>query len=249
MNQRLAQLQDALMADDCDIIMAARGGYGASELLPHLPWKKLSSMRPKLVIGFSDISALHGAIDRLLGWPCLHGPMPGTDPWTQNLGHEVDQMMEMIRTQTYRGRLSLLPKIDTDNSDQLIQGRLWGGCLSVLTNLIGTPFAPLDLKDRILFFEDIGENPARVMRFWNQWLQSGLIDQARAVVLGRFLQTGDEQKGEAMIREQIQQRTRVPVFVCEGFGHGSPNYPILIGAMAKIDGAELNWQSVIADSI
>ena len=75
---RLKSLENALFEESTDIIMCARGGYGASDLIAALNWDKLSEIKEKPIVGFSDISALHSAFYKKLGWRGIHAPMPAT---------------------------------------------------------------------------------------------------------------------------------------------------------------------------
>lgn len=237
---RLAQLSDALLAPDVDIILSARGGYGASDLLPHLPWAQLKNVKPKVLIGFSDISALHSALYAQLDWPCIHGPMPGTELWQKNDPRDIECLIKLMKGSWDPVEL---PVVALNQTLPLpTEGWAYGGCLSVLTNLIGTSYFPKTLWGSILFWEDIGEHPARIIRFINQWSQSKALLGVKAIVLGRF--AGCEVKDlsdEAMLREEIAKRLPIPVFATDLFGHCAPNWPLPIGLRIEIKDGVLRW--------
>jgi muramoyltetrapeptide carboxypeptidase len=200
-----------------------------------LNWDLLGSQNTKIIVGFSDISALQVAIYTRLGWPALHGPVPGSRVWDK--APDIDLLLSMLS-----GGRPWANEIKLDSSIQTgaVSGILLGGCLSVLTNLIGTPYLPASLSGCILFFEDKNENAGRILRFWNQWLDSGLLNGVSAVVLGRFNGLNTD-RDEAWLYERLSERTECPVFVSEDFGHNGPNIPIAIGAYAEISSNSLRW--------
>ncbi|MBF0440357.1 MAG: LD-carboxypeptidase, partial [Oligoflexales bacterium] len=142
---RKEHLLRAVMESDSDVILCARGGYGASDLLPFLPWNDLKSVRQKPIIGFSDISALHSAFFTKLSWKGIHGPMPSTSYWLSDpIGKDILNLLNIINSSNPEGQLALKNRSSEIKSN--IIGWLFGGCLSVLTNLIGTPYFPASLK-------------------------------------------------------------------------------------------------------
>lgn len=237
---RLEQMTDALLAPDVDIILAARGGYGASDLLPHLPWAQLKNVKPKLLIGFSDISALHSALYTKLQWPSLHGPMPGSELWQKNDPRDISCLLNLMnRTQ---GEVSWPIDCLNRNLPPKLSGWSYGGCLSVLSNLIGTPYFPKTLFGSILFWEDIGEHPSRILRFIQQWSQSRALEGVKGLILGRF--TDCEVPGicdEAKLKSEIAARLDLPVWSTDLFGHCAPNWPLPVGLTMAIDNGKLRW--------
>jgi muramoyltetrapeptide carboxypeptidase len=237
---RLTQLNEALLAPDVDVILSARGGYGASDLLAHLPWSELKYARPKLLIGFSDISALHSALYTKLDWPCIHGPMPGTELWGKNDPRDIECLVKLIKGTNDSVDIPL--RALNQSMPLPISGWSYGGCLAVLTNLIGTAYFPKSLWGSILFWEDIGEHPARIIRFINQWAQSQALLGVKAIVLGRF--SGCEVKDlidEDGLRAEISKRLSIPVFTTDHFGHCAPNWPLPVGLSIEIKDSLLRW--------
>ena len=244
---RTAALVDALCEEKSNLVVCARGGYGASDLLPHLPWKKLRNTPPKLLIGFSDISALHSGLYAQLGWHGLHGPMPATTLWKDSTAGASDlEALFSNMTHWLSGECSGSIPVQPigSKSSQSLSGRLFGGCFTVLTNLIGTPYFPESLADHIIFIEDTDEHPARLMRALNQWLQSGLLEQAKALVVGHLRNLGPNIPDCApFVLEQFAARAPIPVFHSPLFGHINPNFPLMVGADAQIVNNRLNWQA------
>lgn len=238
--KRLPVLRDALFSETYDVILCGRGGYGMSDLLEEINWRELTFVKPKIVVGFSDISSLLSKIYRELLWPAIHGPMINTDKWqdlsqsdlTALTGLFVDHQQVVTLTN------------DSRYSDNIVTtGPLFGGCLSVLTNLIGTNYLPVSLKNHILFFEDIAEPLPRVLRNLRQWKQSGLIDECQAIVLGQFEKSRiDSEEMKSLFVEEVKGLTNKPVYLCRQFGHGPINFPIQLGALAEVDQKGLRWQ-------
>ena len=237
---RADQLNSALIEPGTDLVLCARGGYGASDLLPLIAWQELAHFPEKKLVGFSDISALQSALWTKLTWRGIHGPMPATALWGKNGSDDIAMLFDVIEgsPHTFEHPLEAVAGIG-----KTVEGWLFGGCFSVLTNLIGTPFFPISLNGCILVLEDISEHPARLMRYWNQWQQSGLLVGVKAVVLGTFLDLGDEipDSSPAILRE-FALRSGLPTFHCAKIGHISPNLPFQIGAKAEIrDNNTLVW--------
>jgi len=234
---RLGALRSAL-AGNSRYLLSARGGYGASDLLSLLDWDALAKEVPRVLIGFSDISALQSALYARLDWSSLHGPMPGSPLWQG--GEDVTALLGLLKSgHRWTGSISVTPVSKTPGLE--CRGRLFGGCLSVLSNLVGTPNLPSDLAGHILFFEDTGESAPRLLRYWRQWLDSGLLSGVNAVVFGRFTEMGSTAEEDSWVVTELAARTPCPVFSSRDFGHVTPNMPLAIGAQAEIKHDRLLW--------
>jgi muramoyltetrapeptide carboxypeptidase len=192
---RAAALYEHAMNPDVDIVWAARGGYGAQRLLPILD--RLTSQRgqprPKLLIGYSDVTVLHEYVRRAWGWQTLHAPMPSAGNFARLKDDEWKNLVALARRQhvDYPASEQGVTWM-SEPPRQPITGQLVGGNLSLWQSLTGTPWAPTRGRDRILFFEDIGEALYRIDRMVTQISQAGLLDGAAAVVLGDFTDCEDE---------------------------------------------------------
>lgn len=237
---RVDQLMEALREPKSRVLLASRGGYGASDLLDHIPWSDLFAIQPKTIIGFSDISALHSAFFTKLGWTGIHGPMPGSTHWGQNGEDDVLALMALMKGDPTPIELPLI--YEGRGTAPRVRGRAFGGCLAVLTNLIGTPYFPKNLEGALLYLEDVGEHPSRILRFFNQWEQSGALKGIAGLILGRFVgcETGDNCR-ESDLRQEIARRCKAPVWFCPLFGHCSPNWPLPVGLPMIVDGTTLTW--------
>ncbi len=240
---RAKALEDALSENGTDAVLCARGGYGASDLLPLLDWDRLRSVRPKLVVGFSDVSALHAGLEAKLGWPSVHAPMPATTLWQQD-GLDVMKLLSLIEQWTQGGVCEQAFEVTPVRpGGGPVAGVLFGGCFTVLTNLIATPYFPKSLRGRIVFLEDTDENPARLMRAFNQWQQAGLLEGVQGLVLGHLRNLGEKIPDCATyVYEEFARRCSVPVYTTPLFGHTRPNMPLMVGASAQIDGSTLTWR-------
>lgn len=240
-SERTERFLSALLEPESQIILCARGGYGASDLLPRLPWQQLKSVKRKWIVGFSDVSAIHSAFWSILGWPGIHGPMPASALWDLNSSDDTDFLLQLLSENEKSGSIRVKPLSNQRATSN--QGFLFGGCLSVLCNLIGTSYFPQSLKNSFVFLEDTGENPGQLLRHWNQLLQSGALEGALGVIWGHFkdLQTDLD---EDSVKLELASRSDLPCWSSIDFGHLSPNWSLIIGAKAKIDpdGERLNWQ-------
>lgn len=213
-DRRLAELSAAITDPDVRCIWAARGGYGAMRLLPDLPLAELPS--PRWLVGFSDITALHAA------WPAgaVHGPNVVT---LGNVGGtDRDQVFGLLT-----GTLPP-PALGAQGLRSVVpgeaQGPLLGGNLSLITRLLGTPWA-LDLSGAILFLEDVGERPYRLDRMLTHLELAGAAHADTAVagvLLGEF--RGCEEDAASYcahdVLEERLSRWGVPVVAGFPAGHG-----------------------------
>lgn len=250
---RTQALESALVERESDFVIAARGGYGASDLLPRLDWAKIGKARPKIVVGFSDVSAIHSALYTLLKRPGLHAPMPATTLWRKDGENvDVDSLIETLAAlKSGREAVGELPLTRISGTGAAVRGPLFGGCFTVLTALTGTPYLPKSLGGHILFLEDTDENPGRIMRCVNQWLQSGHLRDVHAVILGNLRGLGQNVPDSApfVLEEFARRVANIPVYHSPDFGHTSPNMPLMVGADATIENDRLVWRHRLSESI
>jgi muramoyltetrapeptide carboxypeptidase len=222
--RRSTELNQALADPSVRAVFTARGGYGAMRLLPSL---KLTTPRP--VVGFSDGTALHGALQQR-GWRSLHAPV------LTQLGKQPPSCVERLFTLLE----SSAPPSALEQGTCLVagtaEGPLLGGNLSVLTRLLGTPFMP-PTRGAILLLEDVGERPYRVDRMWTHLQLAGAFDGVAGIVLGDF--TGCDEKDadyrSADVLRSLAQQTGLPCAAGFPIGHGELNLPVPLGARVRLD--------------
>jgi muramoyltetrapeptide carboxypeptidase len=233
---RAETLAHALLDPDVEFVLCARGGHGASDLLPLLPWEALRHTRPKTLVGFSDITALHTALYTQLGWTGIHGPVPATRTWPQ--GREA--ILDLMLGEIHAGQIAVQPLGPVEKN--VVKGWLFGGNLAVLGNLIGTPYFPSSLEGAILFLEDVGESPGRILRIWNQFLQSQVLTGIQAVVVGTLTEMPGSISALEVKQEMARRMPQTPFYSSSDFGHIPKNLPLWIQATAEIQNSTLVWQ-------
>ncbi|GII87519.1 putative carboxypeptidase [Sphaerisporangium siamense] len=226
---RAADLQEAWCDPAYRAVVCARGGYGATRLLELFDWPAMEAARPKILLGSSDITALHQAFAARLGVASCFGPMPacrtlgdleGPEPAT--LAHLRASLFETEAPGPITGDRVIVPG--------RAEGPLTGGNLALLAALCGTPYA-LRGRGRLVLLEDVGEEPYRVDRMLTQLLQAGCLDGVAGIVLGSWVDCGDPM---AVLIERLAP-LGVPMIAGLPVGHGSPQFTAWMGADAVID--------------
>ena len=229
--QRLADLHAAFENPDVQAILCLRGGYGSARLLDGIN-TALLQRHAKLLVGYSDITALHALLNRA-GITSLHAPMPASDLVRD--GHDADTqaLFKLLREGLSAGS-TMQPALDPEGMriEGIAEGHLIGGNLSLVASLIGTPWA-CPVENAILFLEDINEEPYRVDRLLNQLRLAGVLSAARGFLLGSF---SEEASPRAVLDEYLRPLHK-PVLGGWPAGHGVPNRPLPLGARVSMDSA------------
>lgn len=175
---RAADLRSMIQHPDVRAIWFARGGYGTSRILESMPWDGLER-RPKLLIGYSDLTALFCAVIQRVGQLCLYGPV--VVELGQAKAYHTASLKQLLAGKPVELRLQRRQVL----AEGRTKGRLLGGNLTVLAHLCGTPFAP-DLRGAVLFLEDVGEEAYRVDRMLTQLRMAGAFQGLAGVLLGQL---------------------------------------------------------------
>lgn len=222
-DHRLADLNDAFADPSVDIILCSRGGYGLQQILDRIVLPSRAKSDWPLVVGFSDITALH-ALMSLHGVPSLHASM------CKALATLPDDSSALLSLRdVLQGR-----KI---SSPSPINGRkVIGGNLSVLYGLQGTPYALNAIIDHceeppVLLIEDIGEQHYHIDRMLNNLRLCGVLSRLSGVIVGQFTDCDDDPKMECTLQETILQTFReynYPIVWNAPYGHEDDNQPIYL---------------------
>jgi muramoyltetrapeptide carboxypeptidase len=230
---RLDDINRALRDPKTDAIWCLRGGYGMMRILSGIDYDALSRA-PKPIIGYSDITALHAAVQRRCGLVTYHGPT-ARETLTD---FSRDSLIRAVVEQT--DSCGVAPDAREINAG-VAEGRLVGGNLAVLASLCGTPFAP-DLSDGIVILEDIDEPVYRIDRLLQQLMLAGAFNGCRAIAFGACIRCPDDAGGGARqfdeVLGEIAESLGVPCLSGIPVGHIAEQWTIPLGATAKLDTAK-----------
>lgn len=228
--RRLSELLAAIADAQARAVFCARGGYGATRLLG-----KLAGMVPpgerKLLVGFSDITALHLWL-QAHGWISIHGPVLTQLGRLGTATHE--RLFGLLESGTAAAALTGTDTYVAGSAE----GRLVGGNLSMLSRVVGTPFMPV-LEDTVLLLEDQGERPYRIDRMWTHLALAGVFARVRGIVLGSFTQCEepDASFSSADLLRELAAATGLPCAAGFPIGHGELNEPVPLGVRVHLDAA------------
>ncbi|NLA81157.1 MAG: LD-carboxypeptidase [Chloroflexi bacterium] len=231
--ERLLDLQRAFDDPDTKLVLCSRGGYGMFHLHPELNFSGIRR-HPKWVIGYSDITALHAAL-QYHGVASLHGPMASHFSLEGSEDVSVRYTKSILAGQPVK---YLIPGAAGNrmNRTGTAKGRLFGGNLAVFCGLMGTCYARIP-RDGILFIEDTGEVPYRVDRMIYQLKLAGLFDRVGGLIVGRFTDYEEDDQMYFSLHESILDAVkeyRFPVAFHFPVGHVKLNFPLVVGEMAEL---------------
>ncbi|MEE8398419.1 MAG: LD-carboxypeptidase [Desulfobacterales bacterium] len=222
------EMVNRLFADPAiDAILCARGGFGSMRMLSHLDFESIRE-HPKILVGFSDVTALLSAVYERCGLVTYHGPVVAT------LGEASrETQASFYHTVTADENLVISADEATTLRPGSATGPVSGGNLATLCHLVGTPYQP-SFYGHILMLEETGEKPYRIDRMLTQMRLAGCLDGVAGLVLGAFDECGD---GEGIfgILEAIFKEGAVPMLAGLDFGHGRHNLTIPLGLAATLD--------------
>jgi muramoyltetrapeptide carboxypeptidase len=219
-----------------DVVLAVRGGYGAVRVLPALDYAGLARRlegQPVAIVGHSDFTAVQLALLARAGLVTFGGPMLGA-----HFGAETLSAFTMTNFWRALSESSFMLEVEAPQPARIeARGTLWGGNLSTIVSLIGTPYMP-HVDGGILFLEDVNEQPFRVERMLYQLHLAGLLGRQQALVLGSFsgIKRYDYDNGYdlAAVIEQIRSVTGLPVLTGLPFGHIDDMVTLPVGANAHL---------------
>jgi muramoyltetrapeptide carboxypeptidase len=231
-DERLNQLHRAIDNPDVHIVMALRGSYGLSRLLPKIDYQRIAESK-KYLIGFSDFNALQMAMLAKTGMNSFCGPMLCGDFGGEELSDfTLEHFINCIASDHYTIDFSA-----QDNPEVDVSGTLWGGNLAMLTHLVGTEYFP-KISGGILFVEDIAEHPYRVERMMLQLHFAGVLNVQKAIVFGDFsdykLTAHDNGYNFEEMIKYLRNTLDVPVITGLPFGHIKDKVTLVVGSETRL---------------
>ncbi|TXD97649.1 LD-carboxypeptidase [Psychrobacter frigidicola] len=235
------------------LLLGVRGGYGAMRLLPLIDWQTLGRImqeRGTILAGFSDVTAIQCALLAKGGMSSLAAPMlysefGKTKPDDVSCRQFVAALSNPnlnISVQSVDLTSKQLPIILADDEAQTLNGTIWGGNLSVVSALAGSPYLPR-INGGIVFLEDVGEQPYRIERMLYNLYLSGVFKGQQAIVFGALSGTGedsyDARYDVATVIRQLHKLTGLPIYSGMSFGHIERKHSFPLGAQCQIS---LNMQ-------
>ena len=214
-------------------ILALRGGFGCSRLIQRLDE---GSMRHncKLFIGFSDLTTLHMYFRRRFGWITVHGPMATTLTRENTSAEEEKHLVSLLTDPQY------LPALRFPQLESWVpgtsEGRIVGGCLSLVAASIGTAYE-IKTEGKILFLEESGEAPYRIDRMITHLQLAGKLDGVAGFLIGSLCNCEPDEGSysAADVLRELLTPVGVPILANFPAGHGSANWALALGARARMD--------------
>jgi muramoyltetrapeptide carboxypeptidase len=221
--------------------MISRGGYGLTRILPALPYKQIAKAIDDGMqfVGLSDFTAFNQAVYAKTGRISWQGPALGEDFGQEQ---EPDDIMQAcfddLLLEQGEGTGWQLPKSESERRVVVKDATLWGGNLSVLTSMLGTPYFP-QIKGGVLFLEDVGEHPYRVERMLTQLLHAGVLAQQKAVLMGQFshfklVPAHDKGFKLSTVVDWLRSQIKTPVLTGLPFGHVDTKVLLPVGASVDL---------------
>lgn len=227
---RAKDLTTALADPAYRAVFCARGGYGAQRVIDLVEWDSVDPEAPRVVVGFSDVTALLEAVTVHLGWVSMFGPMvsgdcfhPG-DPSLQELARILFEP-DTATTLTFGAARELIPGS--------ARGTTHGGTVSLLASSVGTPTSA-SADGAIVLLEEIDEAPYRLDRLLTQLRRSGYLDGAVGILAGNFKNCGSAEQIDRLLVDRLES-LGVPVLAGADIGHGRSQRTYPLGVRAELD--------------
>ncbi len=237
---RAKDINEMFKDPEVDGIICLRGGYGTPRILDLIDYNIIKD-NPKVFIGYSDITALHIAFNQICKLVTFHGPMVSSDIIGNFHEFSKESLYKSIMNNREIGLIENPPgeeiiKINTG----VVEGTIIGGNLSLIADTIGTQYE-IDTKRKILFIEEVGEEPYSIDRMLNQLRLSGKLKDAAGIILGDFRDC--EPKGhyedslnlEELIEDYIKPLNKPSIYNLQS-GHCDPIITLPLGINTRLDG-------------
>jgi muramoyltetrapeptide carboxypeptidase len=237
-DERADDLNEMFADEKVKAIICVRGGYGTPRLLDKVDYN-LIKKKPKIFVGYSDITALQLAIFKKTGLVTFSGPMLAVDIYS-NFDSFAEEFFWRILTSREK-------KIEIKNPNGVelntlksgkATGTLLGGNLSLIASIMGTKYQP-SFNDSVLVIEDIGEEPYRIDRYLSQLKNSGVLYKINACILGQFTDCAPKEPEKSLTLEQIFNdylgNLKIPVISNLSYGHIPQKLTLPLGARVRVD--------------
>ena len=232
--RRLQYLRRALEASDSRCVWCIRAGYGAIRLVEPLLAMRQPRAR-KLFVGYSDATTLHFLLNHHWGWPSLHGPLLDRLGSGKVKQEEIEELRGVLLGGERRVEFSALTPLNAAAREpRTIASRVFGGNLTVLQSMLGTPLQRSPRQ--ILFLEDVGERGYRIDRMLQHLAQAAALREVRALVFGSFI-GGRESDGTDLVPVvlgRFARAQRFPVLIGMAAGHGERQRPVFFNTPAEL---------------
>ncbi|MBU3160374.1 LD-carboxypeptidase [Clostridium frigoris] len=232
---RASDVMEMFKDKEVDMILCVRGGYGSSRILPYLDYDIIKK-NPKIFAGFSDITVFLNIFYEKCGLTTFHSPMG-----TSNL-EDVVTLKSFMFTFMEGNKLYTIKNPDEFKTvcinPGIVEGNLIGGNLGLICNSLGTPYE-IDMKDKILFIEEVSEAPYRVDRILTQLLLSKKLQQCKGIILGQFKDCDLPHYERSLTLEEVLEdrlyNLDMPMFSGFCSGHDYPKLTVPIGARVRMN--------------
>jgi len=242
---RADDINKAFADKSVSAVHAIRGGWGSARVLPYLDYDTIRR-NPKILIGYSDITALLLAIQARTGLIGFHGPigLGRWDAWSVDYYRRVlmnGEAVEYSNKQGISGDRNSLVQVEFRTrtiTPGKARGRLLGGNLTVLTAILGSPYVP-EWDDSILFCEDVGEDLYRVDRMFTQLKLTGVLGKIKGFIFGSCSECGPGEGYASLTLEEILRDhiapLGIPAWQGAMIGHAQPQWTLAVGAQVEVD--------------
>ncbi|MGD8189917.1 S66 peptidase family protein [Brevibacillus ginsengisoli] len=235
---RACELEAMFTDPEVDAILCLRGGYGSPQILPLLDYECIAK-HPKLFIGYSDVTALHTALGQCSNLATLHGPMAsigwitGVDPFSREYLHRAITSADPLGQIVNPPGEEMMCLVGGEASGPIV-----GGNLSLIASLMGTPYE-LDTRGKILFIEDVGEEPYRIDRMLTQLSLAGKFADASGILIGTWADCSPDKYPDGFdvldVVKAIVTPYQKPTIWNVQAGHGEYNIALPFGVQSYMN--------------
>ena len=232
--ERASDFMNLIQDEEVNGIFFLRGGWGCARILPFLDFDVIKK-HPKVIMGFSDITTLINAITTKTGLVTFHGP-GGNSTWNAYSVRYIKKLLIDRELVSYKNKEED-NKIITYSSGSAT-GELFGGNLSVICSLMGTDYLP-NWKNKILFLEDVREEPYSIDRMLTQLKLAGVFNEVNGIVLGNFRKCFAEEPDRSFTLEEVFDqhfsKLSIPIFYGAQIGHARNKFTVPVGVEVVIN--------------